>query len=281
MNAAGFHRDLSFSDYLALDRLSPSGAKVLTRSAAHYRHYRDNPPTETPALRIGKAVHALALEGRAAYEAAFAVAPECDRRTREGKAVWGDFIAASEGRTVLTVTEAELVEGMAGGILSHHLAPALLADGTPELSMLWDDPETGTPCKGRMDLARLEVGAILDLKSTLDASPAAFARSCLAYGYHVQQAAYMAGAAALRADVRDFVILAVEKAPPFAVGIYRLPDAALELGRRRWGEACALYAQCLESGRWPGYGEGIQELALPNWAMSELYESIDETNTEN
>ena len=278
MIPSGFHPALPFNDYLALDRFNPSSAKLILRSPDHYRHYRDHPPAETPALRVGKATHALALEGRPAFDRAFTVAPECDRRTKDGKALWADFTAASEGRTVLTASEAELVEGMAAGILAHPLAPALLADGTPELSMLWDDPETGCPCKGRMDLARLEAGAILDLKTTLDASPAAFARSVISFGYATQAAAYLSGAAALGADVRDFIILAVEKAPPFAVGIYRLPDAALELGRRRWAEACALYVACLESGRWPGYPDTITELALPNWAMSELYENTDETN---
>ena len=279
--APGFHPDLPFPDYLAFERLSPSGAKLLARSPAHYRYLRDHPPTETPALRIGKAVHALALEGRAAFDLAFAVEPKADGRTKEGKAIKAAFAESAEGKTIITATEAELIEGMAAGILSHPLAPALIEGGTPELSMIWDDPETGAPCKGRLDLARLEAGAILDLKSTLDASPAAFARAVLNYGYATQAAAYLSGAAALGADVRDFIILAVEKVPPFAVGIYRLPDAALELGRRRWAEACALYVACLESGRWPGYPATIQELALPNWAMSELYESTDETNTEN
>lgn len=278
MIAPGFHPDLPFASYLPIERLSPSGAKPLSKSPAHYRHYRDNPPAETPALRIGKALHSLALDGRTAFDLAFTVAPECDRRTKEGKAMWGDFIAASEGRAALTASEAELVEGMAGAILAHPLAPALIEGGTPELSMVWNDSETGCPCKGRADLARLADGAIIDLKTTIDASPAAFARSALSYAYHCQAAAYLSGAAALGADVRDFIIVAVEKSAPFAVGIYRLPDAALELGRRRWREACGLYVQCLESGRWPGYPEGITELTLPSWAVSELYENIDETN---
>ena len=278
MIATGFRPDLPFADYLAEERLSPSRAKLLSKSPAHDRYNRDHPPTETPALRIGKAVHSLALEGRPAFDRGFTVAPECDRRTREGKALWTDFTAASERRTVLTASEAELVEGMAGAILSHPLAPALLADGTPELSMLWDDPETGCPCKGRADLARLADGAIIDLKTTIDASPAAFARSALSFGYHTQAAAYLSGAAALGADAGDFIIVAVEKSAPFAVGIYRLPNAALELGRRRWREACALYAQCLETGRWPGYPEAITELTLPNWATAELYESTEETS---
>ncbi|MCC7277478.1 MAG: PD-(D/E)XK nuclease-like domain-containing protein, partial [Chromatiaceae bacterium] len=73
--------------------------------------------------------------------------------------------------------------------------------------------------------------------------------------------------------------LAVEKAPPFAVGVYRLPDAALELGRRRWAEACRTYAACVESGQWPGYGDAIRELILPGWALNEFYESDETTDT--
>jgi hypothetical protein len=273
----GFCSDLPFPEYLALERLSPSGAKLLARSPAHYSWSRENPYPETPALRIGKATHALALEGREAFAAAFAVEPKADGRTKEGKAVKAAFAEEAEGKTILTASEAELVKGMAGAILAHPLAPALIAGGTTELSMLWDDPATGAPCKGRADLARLADGVILDLKTTQSAAPGDFARSVLNFGYATQAAAYLAGAAALGADVSDFIILAVEKAPPFAVGVYRLPDAALEIGRRRWAAACALYAQCRESGQWPGYGEGIQELTLPNWALSELYEETDET----
>ena len=159
------------------------------------------------------------------------------------------------------------------------LAPALIEGGQAELSAIWIDAATGAPCKGRFDLARLEDGVIVDLKTTLCAAPADFARCVLSYGYHCQAAAYLSGAAALGADVRDFIILGAEKSAPYAVGIYRLPDAALELGLRRWAEACRTYADCRESGIWPGYGGGIQELELPGWALSEFYKESDESDT--
>ncbi len=278
MIATGFHTDLPFPDYLAIEHLSPSGAKLLARSPAHYAWSRAHPYPETPALRIGKATHSLALEGRAAFAAAFAVEPKADGRTKEGKAIKAAFAEEAEGKAILTATEAELVEGMAAGILAHPLAPALIEGGTAELSAIWSDPATGAPCKGRFDLARLADGAIIDLKTTIDASPSAFARAVLSFGYSTQAAAYLAGAAALGADVRDFVVIAAEKTAPYVVGIYRLPDAALEIGRRRWAAACALYAQCRESGQWPGYGDGIQELTLPGWALSELFEDSDEND---
>ena len=64
MISTGFHSDLPFDQYLSIERLSPSGAKLLNRSPAHYRHQRIHPAPETAAFRVGHAVHALALEGR-------------------------------------------------------------------------------------------------------------------------------------------------------------------------------------------------------------------------
>lgn len=281
MIAPGFHPDMHFEHYLSLERLSPSGAKLLARSPAHYRHNRDNPPTETPALRIGKALHCLALEGRAAYAVAFAVEPKADGRTKEGKAIKAAFAESAEGKTIIAASEAEIVEGMAAGILAHPLAPALLADGTPELSMVWTDPESGAECKGRADLARLADGCLLDLKTALSAAPGDFARSVLAYGYHCQAAAYESGCKALGEEIRDFLFVVVEKAPPYLAAVYRLPYSFLELGRRQWAAACRTYAECREKDAWPGYAPGITELDLPRWAWTDAPDdSTDEPTSE-
>lgn len=273
MLSPGIHRNLPFADYLAHEAISPSGAGKLLRSGRHYRTYRDTPPPVTPAFRQGGYAHALSLEGPEAAAERFAVQPEgIDRRTKQGKAAAAAFEAEAAGKIILTAAEAAPVAGMAAAVAAHPLIPALLEGAEVELSMIWTDPATAAPCKGRADAARLADGVFLDLKTTLDASPAAFARAALNYGYHVQAAAYTAGAAVLGFEVRDFLVLCVEKTPPFCCAVYRLPDAALELGAKRWADACRAYAECLERGTWPGYPEGITELVLPGWAMSEFYQ---------
>ena len=273
----GIHPNLSHADHLALEALSPSGAKDLLRSPAHYRAARDEPRPETPALRIGDATHCLSLEGRAAFNDRFAVAPDgIDRRTKAGKADWAAFTEAAGERTILTAAEAEPVEGMADALHAHPLIPALLERGQAEVSMIWSDAETGAPCKGRPDFARFDDGALLDLKTALDASPAGFTRAAFNFGYHIQAAAYREGAAALGRPISDYLLLTVEKSPPYAAAVYRLADAPLELGRRRWREAVALYSECLERNEWPGYSSSIQELTLPNWAMGELINELED-----
>ncbi|MBP8283170.1 MAG: PD-(D/E)XK nuclease-like domain-containing protein, partial [Chromatiaceae bacterium] len=147
-SAPGFHPGLPFNQYLALEHLSPSGAKLLARSPAHYLWSRENPYPETAALLEGSALHALILEGRATYERGFAILPECDGRTKEGKAIKARFQEEAAGKRILTAAQGEKVEAMAAAVFRHPLIPALLEGGTPELSMTWEDSESGAPCKG-------------------------------------------------------------------------------------------------------------------------------------
>ena len=272
----GVHYHIAERDYRAWPAISPSGASKLQRSPAHYREYITTPQADTPAYRQGRAAHALALEGREAYDAGFVTAPECDRRTKEGKATFAAFEAEAAGRTVLTSNEAAIAEAIAAALRTHPLIPRMIDGAAIEVSLRWDDPETGAACKGRPDALRLDAGTLLDFKTTLDASPGAFARSMLNFSYHVQAAAYLEGLRTLGVDARDFVVIAAEKSPPYACAIYRIPDAALELGARRWREACRLYAECTATGVWPGYSTDLQELALPAWALNEFYQSETE-----
>lgn len=65
----------------------PRAKVLLGKSPAIYQWSRENPYPETAALLEGSALHALILEGRATYERGFAILPECDGRTKEGKAI--------------------------------------------------------------------------------------------------------------------------------------------------------------------------------------------------
>jgi hypothetical protein len=275
--ADGFHPDLPADQYFALERLSVSGAKQLLKSPLHYLTDRTSPRAETAALRMGSALHCAVLEPEK-YALEYATAPECDRRTKAGKELWAEFQAQAEGRTVLSAAEAEPVQMMANSIKAHPLAPKLITGGQAEISMTWTDPATGIPCKARADYYKPESGAIIDLKTCTDASPQGFARQALNFGYHMQGAAYLSGANELGAKVTDFVIVAIEKSPPYAIGIYRLSDAHLQLGHLRWLEACERYKECTETGQWPGYSDSITELELPTWAARELYSETLEEN---
>ena len=247
--------------------------KAIDRSPAHALADLDTPRPETPALLLGRAVHAAVLEPDT-FESRYAVAPICDRRTKAGKEAWASHLAAHPDAATITASDAETVAGIVASIAAHPVARHAARGGEAELSGYFTDPETDVHCRIRPDYLRAADGIMVDLKTTLDASPGAFQRSINTFGYHVQAAMYAAGHEAITGDPpRDFLFVTAEKSPPYAVAVYRIDEAALEVGRRTYRRALRLWADCLERDRWPAYSERIEAISLPAWAFTNDEES--------
>jgi hypothetical protein len=243
---------------------------LIVRSPGHARAAQLAPREETPALLLGRAVHARILEPET-FKNRFAVAPQVDRRTNAGKAAWAEFAAAHPGAEILSESDGEIVAAIGAAVDAHPLARLIFRGGEAEVSGFFTDPETGAPCRIRPDYLRLGDQLMVDLKTTLDASPREFERSIAKYGYHIQAAHYAAGYRAITGeDPTDFLFVAVEKAPPYAIGIYRLDDDAMAEGARVLRRALNLAARCLESGHWPAYSEQVEPIGIPKWAYSTL-----------
>jgi hypothetical protein len=190
-------------------------------------------------------------------------------------------------KEIITVDDLAKAEAIRDSIMSHPVAGKLFAagSGVPELSCYWRDPETGVECRCRPDWWRHD-GLIVDLKTCLDASPEGFSKSIFGWRYHVQHAFYVDGIAAAleQSEVeiempapRAFIFVAVEKTAPFAVGVYALDAESVEIGRRAYREDLATFARCRLVGNWPGYGDKIQSISLPEWVLRrEAYENADE-----
>jgi hypothetical protein len=162
---------------------------------------------------------------------------------------------------------------MAAAVLGHPIAAQLVRGrGVSELSLVWQHPETGLTCKGRLDrlVSFADWSWIVDVKTSRDASPRAFAADCARYGYHRQLAFYRSGLEELRPAPRRAAIVAVEKEPPFAVAPYELTERALDQGDRENATALATYRECSDTGVWPGYSNGLELLELPPWAVDRL-----------
>lgn len=267
----GLHPALSNADYRALDAVGKSDLDLIARSPAHWKHAVRE---ETPALRIGSAVHCAVLEP-ARFAADYVTAPACDRRTKAGKEALAEFEAANAGKTVLSAEDAQLCTLLALSAQAHPRAASLLRYGQPEVSALWTDAEFGVRCRARIDWLTAH-GWVLDLKTTQDASRAAFARSCASYRYHVQAAWYLDGYLAASGELPlGFVFLAIEKAPPYAVALYELDAEAVEWGRRLARRDLARYAAARELDCWTAYPPEVQSLSLPRWALNQLNQELE------
>lgn len=253
------------ADYHASPAISKSGLDKIAKSPAHYRAAKEAPAEITDAMVIGSAFHDYILLPEI-FQTAYTVLPEdFNGRTKDGKS-YLETIKAS-GQTILKAEWLKDIQGMAAAVAAHPKAAALLTGGHPEVSIFWQDADTGIDCRCRPDYIHSS-GIIVDLKSTLDASPAAFSKSCANFRYHVQDAFYSEGYyQAAGTWPRGFVFIAVEKTAPYAVACYTLDDVAKEKGRELYRQDLQTLHAAQANNRWTAYSQKIETLTLPAWAF--------------
>ena len=262
MNNREYHHDTS--------RISKSGLDLFSRSPRHYwAKYLDpnrQPEQPTKALIQGNAVHVAILEPYK-FQADFAVMPDFNGRTNDGKEQKRLWLASNEGKTIIDLETYDLCMRLRDSVYSHPAAASLLSMGKAEETIFFTDPDTGAPCKCRPDWLTPD-NLIVDLKTTDDASPEGFGRSAVKYRYHVQSAFYSAGYELDRGYAPEgFIFIAVEKTAPFQVAVYHADEATLQLGRDTYIPELHRYVACRNTNLWPGYGDQIQRLSLPGWAF--------------
>lgn len=272
----GIYPEMDEPTYRAIkNRANYSFLKMLgSKTPAHAKYAADNPPEPTPALLAGSYFHDL-MESPDKVRSTWAVMPNFDGRTKAGKEGKAEFGELNKGKRIIPHNLHQSITQMYESAMTNKLVRAVMEDNNclREAPFLWTDSVTSTPCKALADVLNPDGGYILDWKSTIDAAPAVFPRQFLNVGYDLQAAGYLEGARTLGLDIKDFLVVAIEKSPPYGVCVYRVPDSLIEIGLRRWREACRIWNECTESDIWPGYPENIIELAAPSWAIRELYET--------
>lgn len=257
----GFEDAVPEAEYHA-DRasLSVSGAKLILKAPALYRHRLDH-PTTSDAFDFGTAAHALVLGAGASMEPV--AADDWRSKTARDER---DRIRA-EGAVPLLTKDYQRVRDMADALSSHTLAMRLLTGGRPEVSAYAVHEPTGVLRRCRYDY--LAARHATDYKTTACAEPGAFAAACARYGYHQQAAWYLDVADALGQPLDAFAFIAQEKEPPYLVTVVELDDAAIRRGRELNDRALERFRDCTASGIWPGYqaADTYARIALPRWAF--------------
>jgi len=210
---------------------------------------------DSPAYFLGRATHVRILEGRDAYEAAFALGGPINPKT--GKpfgaatktfAAW----AAQQGKPVLSHEQIELIEQIASGVAMNTEAVDLLLYGRAEGVVRAD--YCGVPCQIRVDWVHPHRG-IVDFKTCDDLTW--FDSDARRYGYHRQMAFYRAVLAeALGGVLVPVYLVAVEKKEPFRCGVWRVSDDTLTIAARENEAAIRRLTVCRREDCWPtGYEE--------------------------
>ena len=263
--------------YHETDAVSHSKLEVFRRRPALYKRKfidRTIPKETSAALTIGRGVHCGLLE-RDQYAKRFAVRPAgIDRRTKEGKAAWEQFVAANAGKEILDAEDADLIEKMVGAVLENPTAKLLLAGGESEVTWRAAGP-AGMTLQCRTDRfngngCELTAGRpyVADVKTveTLDAGEfRSFERAFWSIGYHRQAGFYLPLLQDCGVLCHDWFFIVVEKQEPFGCVVYRPTDDAIACGLEETVRDLTALAQSMKTGVWPNLPTGVQEISLPSW----------------
>ena len=255
------------------EAISKSRLSNIAVCPAYFKWCEDNPIEPSEDMVLGSAFHKIVLEPETFYDE-FAVMPNVDRRTTQGKMKYAEFIIEADGKTVITQEQYDTICGMRDSIMSNPYARKLI-NGNIEQSMYWTDELTKVECKCRPDVWRKVADRVVitDLKSTKSVMPNDFMRDVVKYHYDLQTAMYREGVSKnlnTPKDNIDFVFIAVEKKPPYLLNILQADTYVIQKGEADFREYIGTYAECKADGVFYGLnGKNgiINTLSLPDYLI--------------
>ena len=260
-------------EYRSHPAVSRSDLWRLADSPEKFKFYKENLPEPTPSLVFGQLFHKLALEPEG-FADEYAVLPQIDRRTVEGKKLWSEFVQTAEEKTLITAEEYRRATEMCMALKNAPYVNKLLS-GQREKEYFWIDEMTGEECKCRADCISVadRVNMIVDIKSTSDATTEHFMKDAISYGYDFQAAMYTEGIKKCTGKEYVFVFIAIEKEPPYAVNILQADKLFIKRGYDIFRELIGIYHDCRINNDWYGYlgkYKMINNLSLPAWLAKEI-----------
>jgi hypothetical protein len=263
--------DMPAEEYHAHPALSSTGARRLMPPScpALFQHERLHGRPDSRAFDIGHAAHLMVLGSGPEL-----VVVEAENwRTKAAQAARDQ--AYAEGKTPLLEHEHDEVQEMAEVIRRHPVAGKLLdpARGRAEQSLFWRDSKSGVDCRARLDfLPHPTSGRLLvpDYKTTTSVEPKALAKAVHKFGYHQQDDWYKDAVYANDLAERvAFLFVFQEKVAPYLVTVVELGQDFLTWAAVLNDKARDIFRRCTDTGAWPGYSDGIEQVFLPTYAEHE------------
>jgi len=186
-------------DYHAVRALSASGAWLLAEDCAAKFLWRSpwNPlyvPEAKTDFDLGDGAHLEVHEPERQADSVVLIEAGDYRTTKARDA---RDAARAAGKVPLLPYQFDIVRAIAGSIREHPIASEAFRGGEAEVTLIWQDPETGIPCKARPDYLPAHGRWLVDLKTAASANPRSWRDQACRLGYHARAAWYLDGAAAV------------------------------------------------------------------------------------
>lgn len=255
--------------------LSSSIAKMLLAKSpmhAHHIHPRlgGHAKETSDALDFGGIVHALTLGKGKGFEVldVDAYRSNADKALRDA--------AIAKGLTPIKRKDYGVAERVAEALRNR-----LRLTGENEVTILWstnasDEAGTEIQCRSRIDNLTEENGfaVINEIKTTgIGADVDAMTRAVEPGGqdYCVQMFSQILAVEKVCPQFQGRVKyrwLFVETEAPYGIQAAEPTGSMMALGAMRWGRAVNKWAQCIASGKWPGYPTEVARLEPRDFTMS-------------
>lgn len=282
---------LTEPEYRPIKRMNASVLEWGMESMAHCKAAYDGElAVKTTALAFGTAGHVRLLEPHL-YAEMYAVRGKCEDVTEKKKPCANYGRARFDGHwfcgtheptmppdavDVTSEDEAETIEKLAAKVKAHPAVALLRQSGGCEMAILWTDTITGIECKGKLDKWMPEcflpgdtkpVPTVLDLKYLRAVDARSISNAVEEYGWGRRAAMYREGVKVLTGLVADYILVCIEKTPPYSVVVKMLGDETLRGGAWEFRNLLNTWAGCVKTGIYPGYAMDISSIEAPDWKL--------------
>lgn len=287
----GVFENLPDPDYRKASGISNSMLKAIALdgeepgSPAHFVQSFNDPDTDTDALFLGRCVHSKILTPNEPLPGFIQIpetypAPADCSAVKQKKAMPGDPLpwhgaakyckqwlaaAAAVGQRALSESQIKTMEGVVCAIANDPTCQIIFKNGKSEVSLFKQYHRDNRMILRKARLDWVSPGtALVDIKTCQDARACEFDSVLWKRRYYVQAAYYLDIWNKLNPDdiKTQFVFIAVEKAAPYAIQIFQLEECDIENGRYEYRRNLALVMECMTTGVWPGYPDGVQKIKM-------------------
>lgn len=241
------------------------------KSAAHFKSRRQQlEMEESEPLRFGRLIHMLVLEPEK-LKRQFVLMPDFgdmrSSKNRDTRDAWKASLDPSA--TICTQQDMVKLFCMAKSIMQNETACDLLFGAEFEMTGFYRDPVTGLKCRFRADAWNRDIGALIDLKSTQDASESEFMYSAWKYRYDIQLAKYSFGVEQLFSKPETNALIVVESKAPWTCSVKIATKEFMARGLKDHRRGMDTIAEAITTNTYPSSSQPVCELALPRKAQYE------------